>query len=309
MTLRTFSHGGGVQSTAALVLTAQGIIDYPVHLFANVGDDSEAPETLDYVRNISKPYADKHGIQLLELRYTKRDGSTPTLLETLTRKGSRSIPIPVRVAPVGAPARRSCTKHHKIKVLEKWHRQNGATEDSPATVGIGFTVDELHRLGKGKRAGCETVEYPLVDLMLRRSDCLNLIAREGLPEPPKSACWFCPMHPMRTWSEIARDKPERFAKVVELERTLNANRAERGMNPVYITDRMQPMDEAIHEAQPSLFDQDGWGETCDEGVCFLRALPKSGAWSPWCSPSSPLGSVPSPPAQWTATQPGRPQRS
>ena len=43
MTLRVFAHGGGVQSTAALVLSAQGRIDFPVHLFANVGDGSENP--------------------------------------------------------------------------------------------------------------------------------------------------------------------------------------------------------------------------------------------------------------------------
>jgi hypothetical protein len=43
MALRFFSYGGGVQSTAALVLAAQGKIDYPVFLFANVGDDSEHP--------------------------------------------------------------------------------------------------------------------------------------------------------------------------------------------------------------------------------------------------------------------------
>lgn len=44
--IRAFSYGGGVQSTAALVLAAQGIIDYPLFLFSNVGDDSEHPGTL-----------------------------------------------------------------------------------------------------------------------------------------------------------------------------------------------------------------------------------------------------------------------
>ncbi|WP_254897837.1 hypothetical protein [Kitasatospora sp. NA04385] len=35
--IRSFSFGGGVQSTAALVLAAQGRIDYRTFLFANVG--------------------------------------------------------------------------------------------------------------------------------------------------------------------------------------------------------------------------------------------------------------------------------
>jgi hypothetical protein len=41
--LRTFSYGGGWQSTAALVLAAQGRLDYRVFVFANVRDDSEYP--------------------------------------------------------------------------------------------------------------------------------------------------------------------------------------------------------------------------------------------------------------------------
>ena len=47
--LRVASYGGGVQSTAMLVLAAQRIIDFPLFLFANVGDDSEHPASLRYV--------------------------------------------------------------------------------------------------------------------------------------------------------------------------------------------------------------------------------------------------------------------
>ncbi len=48
--LRVCSYGGGVQPTALLVLAAQGTIDYRTFLFCNVGDDSEHPATLCYVR-------------------------------------------------------------------------------------------------------------------------------------------------------------------------------------------------------------------------------------------------------------------
>ena len=43
---RYFSYGGGIQSTAALVLAAQRVIEYPVFVFCNVGADSEDPATL-----------------------------------------------------------------------------------------------------------------------------------------------------------------------------------------------------------------------------------------------------------------------
>jgi hypothetical protein len=43
MSVRAISYGGGVQSTALLVLAARREIDFPLAIFANVGDDSEHP--------------------------------------------------------------------------------------------------------------------------------------------------------------------------------------------------------------------------------------------------------------------------
>lgn len=73
--LRIFSYGGGVQSTAALVLAVQGKIDFKTFLFANVGDDSEHPATLRYVREVAMPYAAANGIRLEELTQLRQDGA------------------------------------------------------------------------------------------------------------------------------------------------------------------------------------------------------------------------------------------
>lgn len=65
MTLRIISFGGGRQTMAMLVLVASGelgAIDAAV--FANVGDDSENPDTLSYLRDFAHPYAKAHGIAL-----------------------------------------------------------------------------------------------------------------------------------------------------------------------------------------------------------------------------------------------------
>ncbi len=266
--LRTFSSGGGWQSIAALVLSAQGRIDFPVHLFANVGDDSESPGTLDYVRNVAMPYAEAHGIEFHELRKQRRDGTQRTLLETLTRPKSRSLPIPVRVAN-GAPGTRTCTIEYKIKVLQRWHREHGATAADPAHVGIGFSSDELDRVSGRPRKPYEVAEYPLIDLGISRNGCAKIITDVGLPMPPKSACWFCPFHKPSTWREMRRDEPVQFGKAVELESLLNERRDMLGKDHIYFTRYARPLDQAIGEAQTALFpDQDGWGETCDEGSCF-----------------------------------------
>jgi hypothetical protein len=89
MALRTFSYGGGVQSTAALVLAAEGKIDFNIFLFANTGDDSENPKSLVYVREVAMPYAAAHGIALHELQRHTRDGQPETLYGRITRADIR----------------------------------------------------------------------------------------------------------------------------------------------------------------------------------------------------------------------------
>jgi hypothetical protein len=77
--LRVVAFGGGVQSTALLALAAERRIDFDVFLFANVGDDSEHPATLDYLHGHAQPFAARHGLHLHELRRTRRDGTMETL--------------------------------------------------------------------------------------------------------------------------------------------------------------------------------------------------------------------------------------
>jgi hypothetical protein len=269
MSLTTISYGGGVQSTAMLVLAAQGRLGYDVDaaLFANVGDDSEHPATLQYVREVATPWAAERGITVYELRRVMRDGSGRTLMQDLTRD-SKTINIPVRMTN-GAPGNRNCTHTYKVQVVGKWLKANGASADDPATVCIGISTDEITRVSNKRSMPYERPVYPLIDLGLDRSACQTLIAEAGLPVPPKSSCYFCPFHRPQMWAEMRRDEPELFWKSAELEATLIARRAALGKDPVYLTRFAKPLAEAIPEAQDMLpgFEMPG-GEGCDSGYCW-----------------------------------------
>lgn len=273
MGLRAFSSGGGTQSIAALVLTAQGRIDYPLHIFSNVGDDSENPETIAYVRNVAMPYAEKHGIEFAEVRRVMRDGTERTLLEDLERD-SRTINIPVRMEN-GAPGNRNCTATYKLLVIAKELKRRGATADDPATVGVGITLDEIQRADGGKnRKPWERVTYPLVSvgddtgLRLRRSDCERIIREAGLPQPGKSACWFCPMKKPSQWADMRRNDPALFAKACDLEAQLIKRREQIDKDPAYFTRFAKPLADAI-STDPTLFGDDTWLDAeCDSGACF-----------------------------------------
>lgn len=267
MSLRVVSYGGGVQSTALMVLAAQERIDFRTFLMANVGDDSEHPATLRYVREVAMPYAAEHGIDLHLLDRVKRDGTVETLWGRLMRPESKSLPIPVRMDN-GAPGTRSCTADFKIKVTGKWVKQRGATADNPAIIGIGISVDEIHRANNRRVEPHEQIVYPLLDLGLRRTDCQRIIREAGIPVPPKSSCFFCPFHRPGVWLDMRRDEPELFEKAAELEDTLNARRDALGKDRVYLTRFAAPLRDVVPVGVHTLPFADSDDGNCDSGWCM-----------------------------------------
>lgn len=271
--LRVFSYGGGVQSTAALVLAAQGKIAYPIFLFCNVGADSENPETLEYVEQYAKPYAQEHGIELFELHKT-RFGERETIFQQLTRPGTRSIGIPVRMSN-GSPGNRSCTIDFKIEVVDKWLRQRNAKTEG-AVVGLGILFDERLRVRYpliDPETPWKERKYPLVDLRLDRlacMACMAIIEKAGLPVPPKSSCYFCPFHRMSVWQEMRQKQPELFQKAASLEELVNQKRAELGKDKVWLSGALKPLMQAttaLH--QNSLFDDENNEQVCESGYCMV----------------------------------------
>ena len=264
MSIRAVSYGGGVQSTALLVLAAEGIIDYPLFLFANTGDDSEHPATLRYVREVAAPYAAAHGIELVQIAHSPRTEGK-TLYQRLIAPESRSIGIPVKMAG-GAPGRRQCTVDFKIRRVASVLKKRGATATNPATVALGISLDEMSRMRSVSGIPHEVLAYPLIDLRLTRQDCVRIIERSGLSVPPKSSCYFCPFHTLAYWRKQRRDEPDLFWKSVALERTLNDRRAALGKDRVWFTGALKPLDEAVTDAmQPDLFDD---GASCEiAGYC------------------------------------------
>jgi hypothetical protein len=272
MSLRVISYGGGVQSTALLVLAAQGRIDFQTFIMANVGDDSELPATLTYVRDVAMPYAAANGIDLHMLQRTDKSGQTHTLYGDITAPGSKAMKIPVRMSG-GKPASRSCTVDYKTRVTGKWLRAHGASKTNPAVVGIGISLDEIQRANTSRAMPWEQIVYPLIGigeetgLRLRRDDCARIIRDAGLDVPPKSSCYFCPFHRLATWTDLARDEPDLFAKACDLEDFMRNRSEVAGRGPVWMTDYAMPLSDLVNTDQLPLPDSSEAG--CDSGRCWL----------------------------------------
>jgi hypothetical protein len=266
--VRIFSFGGGVQSNAVMVLAAQGRVQYDAFIFANVGEDSENPETLEYIEKYTKPFMADHGLKFVEVRKTLRCGKAETLRQFMERTKT-SIPIPMRLE-TGAPGNRTCTVDYKILVIDRWAKKNGAV--GSFTVGLGISTDEIHRARTDGRVvtkgGLERIkEYPLIDLRLSRNDCHTIIREAGLPQAPKSSCYFCPFHSDLAWYDIRQRFPALFADACYLESLMQNRRRELGKDAVWMHRKLIPLARAIPD-QPFLFAPDDL-ENCESGYCMV----------------------------------------
>ena len=266
--LEVFSYGGGVQSTAALVLAAQHQLPYRTFLFCNVGEDSENPDTLTYFRTIALPYAQQHDLTMIELHRVMRTGERETVYGRLTRPGSRSIGIPVRMSN-GAPGNRACTLDFKIRVVARWLKEYGATKDVPATVGLGISLDEWQRMRTDSGIPHERLAYPLIELRLDRAACVQLIRDAGLPVPPKSSCWFCPYHSLATWQAMRQTRPDLFYKAVALEQHVNQKRAQLGRDAVWFSAKCKPLEKVTSSLTQSRLFENEDTEMCESGYCMV----------------------------------------
>lgn len=272
MSVRTFGYGGGVQSTGALVMAAQGLIDYRTFLFCHTGEDSEDPATLEYLERYALPYAVAHEIDLLVIRHTrKRDGAQPTIREAI-ESGRDIIPMFFEMTRAKDPKRngepqrlsRTCTSDWKAAVSARWQKEHGATADQPGVHGLGISLDEYERMKNHSGFAWQVLDYPLVAMRLTRQDLMNIIERVGLPIPPKSKCRWCPFQSTQSWREMRDGRPELFRESVVLEATINARRAAKDLAPIYLTRKLIPLEQAVAGDQAS-FDFD---DMCESGFCM-----------------------------------------
>ncbi len=173
-------------------------------------------------------------------------------------------------------------KERRIPLLDRWRpnwrelawRELGFGDGWGLTTQLGISVDEIERV-KPAREWWVRNRHPLVELGLRRSDCVSVITAVGLPVPPRSACEFCPLQPFSRWRELAERRPQVFRRAAELEARCNERRAALGKYPIYLTSTGRPLSQAVGEdgtgrrmMLPGLGDLAVTAAEC-EGYCFV----------------------------------------
>jgi hypothetical protein len=199
-----WSYGGGRQSVALAVLVRDGKLPRPeVVVFADTGREDSA--TMDYHRaNVAS---------FLPLEVAAHDLSTVDLYRGDT------LLIPAFTATGKLPT--YCSVEWKRRVVHRFLRQRGYGPKRPVTMWLGISTDEFER-ARTSDVGWITNAYPLIDLVLSRTDCERIIADAGLPPAPKSSCWMCPFRSREQWNDLRANRPGDWNKAVALDDAIRA---------------------------------------------------------------------------------------
>lgn len=185
------SFGGGVDSTALMLLLHEQDKKFET-VFVNHNGDK--PETYAYIE-----YLREQGYVITEIKPdVSWKGHFSDIYEYFYFH--KSVPL------IGF---RICTDKFKIRPFNKYVQR-------PCTALIGFDAQEKKRVNKRTEKGI-TKEYPLIENGLTRNDCKQLIRKHGLKVPPKSGCYFCPFQTKKEWKKLMVTHPALFKKAVALE--------------------------------------------------------------------------------------------
>ncbi len=189
------SYGGGVDSTAMIILLikADKPIDYVV--FADTGN--EVPETYEFVKNYMEPYLKKHDIPFIVVYpYKKRS--------LWARCFKRNV--------FPDTHHRWCTRDVKITPIHKFYKRIGGY----ICEYIGITYEDTRRMKPSGTKGIEKL-YPLVDYKIKRSGCIDIIVNELFPVPVKSGCFFCCWNSKERWDWLKKEHPNLYKLSKQLE--------------------------------------------------------------------------------------------
>ncbi len=276
--IHIISLGAGVQSSTMALMAAHGEIT-PMPKCAVFADTQDEPKSvyvwLDWldkqlpfpVHRVTKGSLSEAS---LKLRHIQTDGhnfpkGTPYLSKLIPVFGKS--PEGKRVAAIG----RHCTADFKIAPFVAKAREIASVKRGEKQIKvikwIGISWDEVHRM-KPSQEPWSQHWYPLIDKRITRRMCLAWMKKLGYPEPPRSACVYCPFHSDAEWRRI-KSVPQEWSKAVTFDKELRSrfkNEDKIMRMEVFLHDSMVPLDQVDFSTDEDHGQQVMFGNEC-EGMC------------------------------------------
>lgn len=274
------SLGAGVQSSCLALMAAKGEIK-PMPDFAVFADTQAEPKSVyDWLEWLKK--------QLPYPVYTVSNGNltddclSPKVRKKDTPNGKAGTTYMKGIIPkfgiakngeVTAAIGRACTADYKIIPIHKLIKEKleikRNCKDVMVTQYIGISYDELQRMRDSRDKWAQN-RYPLVEKRMHRYDCKQWMQKNGFPDPPRSACIYCPFHSDEEWRRLRNEEPAEFAKAISFEKKLQQQHTKYATDlrmSVFLHKSCKPLGEIDFDS-----DEDKGQQTWDfmaecEGMC------------------------------------------
>lgn len=262
------SLGAGVQSSAMALMATHGEIG-PMPEAAIFADTQDEPESvykwLEWLEPklgfpLYRVTKGKISTESLRIRHRKKDGGvwTKSLIPFFTKN------------PDGSKGhmKRACTYDYKMMEIVKAQRRilgvKRGQKHVSVTAWIGISYDEITRM-KDSKVVWAVNRHPLIDLEITREDCRVWMREQGYPQPPRSACKYCPYHSDDEWIRLMNEEPDEFRQAVDFERELQRTKAMTcNLDGVpFLHDSLVPLDQVVFK--PGKNDRQFTNEC--EGMC------------------------------------------
>lgn len=266
------SLGAGVQSSTMALMAERGEIT-PMPIAAVFADTGGEPKSvyiwLDYLET-------KLSFPVYRVAYSnlRKD-----IIKATKPDSERFASVPFYVTSIdknsrGGMLRRQCTKDYKIKPVTKKVREIIGLKPRQRTKGKiviewhGISLDEFQRT-RISADKWRDLRYPLIEKEMTRGHCLEWMGKNGYPEPPRSACTFCPYHNDAEWRRLKIHEPEGFADAVKVDRAIrNGVAGMKDGGQAFLHRSMIPLEEIDFRNSEDHGQVDFFNNEC-EGMCGI----------------------------------------
>ena len=261
--LRVLSLGAGVQSSTLALMIEKGEVPMvDCAIFSDtMGEPKAVYEWLEWLKKqLSYP------VYMVSKGNLKQD-----MLNALTGNKFLTIPLYTINSKTGKKGllRRQCSNDYKITPITQEIRKllglkkrEKVKKDMKVEMLMGISYDEIFRM-KMNRLPYITNIFPLIDLKMKRIDCKEWMKNNNYPNPPRSACTFCPYHTNIEWRKIKEENKQEWDEVIEFDKAIR--KGTRNDDEVFLHKSCVPLDQVDlrtdeEKGQLSLLDE------C-EGIC------------------------------------------
>lgn len=267
--------GAGVQSSCLALMAAKGEIT-PMPDFAVFADTQAEPQSVyDWLDWLEKQ------LPFPVYRVTKGNLTSDSLKVHIAKAGHERLqriipafgllPDGTKTAAIG----RSCTADYKVSaIMSEIKKLCGIArgqKEITVTQWIGISYDEMQRM-KNPSHKFTQHRWPLIEKRMRRHDCLAWMSKNNFPEPPRSACVYCPFHSDAEWRRLRDYEPIEFDRAIKFDKELRSAHKKHNKNlkmEVYLHNSCKPLDEIDFDSDEQKGQQVWDFQSECEGMCGL----------------------------------------